>query len=243
MSEENVISLSQQLMDLTKQMLNSGNSFSLSLSMTDFKFSASSKIKKSPDHDARKRKNKSASQKKRDFNRKQHFLNKKLDVPNSPESSEKPELFSCEHCDYKNSKKQGLDTHMQKKHKVVPVLHSTPEILRNPSSVTNNSKILTPPKNEERAEKEEEHNDEENYESEDISSENVSETECTPGPCLFCNEVFHTEEGIMNHLLTTCLENLKSQLFAMGVAVDSLNQAKMKTLLRKVLEIAKSDKV
>ena len=50
------------------------------------------------------------------------------------------------------------------------------------------------------------------YESDDISTEIVSETECNPDRV--------TEEGILN-LFTTCLENLKSQLFAMGVAVDS----------------------
>ena len=148
--------------------------------MTDFNFFASSKLKESPDHDAKKRRKKSASQTKRDFTRKQNFLKQKLDVPNSPETSENPELFSCDHYDYKNSKKRGLDTHMRQKHKVVPVLHLTPEILWNPSSEANVSKILTPPKNGERAEVEVEHNNEENLESYDIYPQNVPETECTP---------------------------------------------------------------
>ena len=42
-------------------------------------------------------------------------------------------------------------------------------------------------------------------------------------------------------LLITCLENLRSQLFALGVAVDRLDQARLNALLLKVLEIAKSD--
>ena len=41
-----------------------------------------------------------------------------------------------------------------------------------------------------------EHNDEDNHESDDISPESVSETECTPEWCLFCGDVFHTEEGV-----------------------------------------------
>ena len=45
----------------------------------------------------------------------------------------------------------------------------------------------------------------------------------------------------MNHLLTTCLDNLKSQLFTMGVVVNSLDQARLRAPLRKVLEIAKPD--
>ena len=77
--------------------------------------------------------------------------------------------------------------------------------------------------------------------SDDSSAISKEPSKSVSGPCLFCSEVFHTEEGIMNHLLTTCLENLKSQLFAMGVAVDSLDQAKLKILLRKVLEVSKSD--
>ena len=79
--------------------------------------------------------------------------------------------------------------------------------------------------------------------SEDPSTISKEPSKSVSGPCIFCSEVFHTEEGIMNHLLTTCLENLKCQLFALGVAVDSLDKAKLKLkiLLLKVLEIAKSD--
>ena len=40
------------------------------------------------------------------------------------DNSEQPMMFFCEHCQYKNSKKRGLDTHVRMKH---GTQHPTPE--------------------------------------------------------------------------------------------------------------------
>ena len=175
----------------------------------------------------------------RDFVRKQNFLKKKLELPISAETSDLPVTFPCDQCDYTNTKKRGLDTHVRQKHKIV---QQTPEVFRNQSVIESQSPTLSLPSVSRAASRflDSTHSDEDvSDDSTEISKE---PSKSVSGPCLFCGEIFHTEEGITNHLLTTCLENLKSQLFAMGVAVESLDEAKLKILLHKVLEVAKSDK-
>ena len=127
MVDKEQTSLAQQLLELTQKMLNNGQTFSINLKMTNFNFYASTKDKESPNQEVKKVKHKSPSQKKRDFLRKQIFQKKKLECPSSPKHSEKQDMFTCEHCDYKNIKKRGLDTHVRQKHKTLP---ETPEILR-----------------------------------------------------------------------------------------------------------------
>ena len=68
----------------------------------------------------------------RDFVRKQNFLKKKLELPISAETSDLPVTFPCDQCDYTNTKKRGLDTHVRQKHKIFP---QTPEVYRNQSVI------------------------------------------------------------------------------------------------------------
>ena len=124
MSREIETSLPQQLLDITKQMLNSGKPFSLTLSMENFNFSASSNTMEAPWNVVKKKKYKSPSQKNRDHIRKQNFLKHKLENPITKDNSEQPMMLSCDHCEHKNSKKQGLDTHVRMKH---GTQHPTPQ--------------------------------------------------------------------------------------------------------------------
>ena len=117
MSAENGSSLSQKLLEITKQMLTTGKPFSIRLSISGFTFSASSKTKESPDQDDKRKKYKSPSQKNRDSLRKQEFLKQKSDPPKSTEDPETSFTFKCNQCDYTNTKKRGLDTYMRQKHK------------------------------------------------------------------------------------------------------------------------------
>ena len=119
MTQDQQASLTQQLLDLTKQMLEYGISFSLSVTMDNFNFSASSQKMEQPFLTVKKKTHKSPSQKKRDQIRKKKFIEKKLGHSNSDNTSEPEEtLFSCESCDYVNSKKRGLDAHIRQKHKL-----------------------------------------------------------------------------------------------------------------------------
>ena len=127
MAHEEQTSVAQQLLELTQQMLNTGKTFSISLSMTNFNFSSSSQDKESPFQEVKKIRYKSRTQKKRDLIRKQNFLTNKLEPQLLLENSEKQTMFACEHCDYRNIKKRGLDTHVRQKHKNLP---ETPKILR-----------------------------------------------------------------------------------------------------------------
>ena len=91
-------------------------SLSLSVTMENFNFSASSQKMEQPfSMTGKKTKYKSPSQKKCDQIRKKKFLEKKLEQSNS-ENTSKPEatLFSCESCDYVNTKKRGLEAHIRK---------------------------------------------------------------------------------------------------------------------------------
>ena len=131
MAGENEDSLTQQLLDITRKMLKTGNSFSLNLSIPNFNFSASSSKKKTPSGATKKTKYKSPSQKKRDYLRKQIYLKQKLDVPRSKDSSEKSEVteekdtqkhvthdrFKCEQCGEKLDNQNYLTNHMIRKHK------------------------------------------------------------------------------------------------------------------------------
>ena len=127
---ENEASLTQQLLDITRKMLKTGSSFSLKLSISNFNFSASS-TKEDILSDVKKKKYKSPSQKKRDYVRKQNYLKQKLEVPNSKDESEKPDImdalkmtknpvthdrFKCEQCGEKLDTKNCLTTHMISKH-------------------------------------------------------------------------------------------------------------------------------
>ena len=147
MSAENLNSLSQQLLEITKQMLNSGKPFSIRLSMSGFTYSASSHIKETPDQYAKNKKYKSPSHTNCDYLRKQKFLRQKLDPQQCTEDSETDLTFKCDHCDYTNAKKRGLDTDMRQKHKDASILKQPlqpPEKLRDSSPVT--SLLVTPAK-------------------------------------------------------------------------------------------------
>ena len=78
MSGEKEIKLSKQLLDLTKQMLDLGYTFSLKLLMPNFDFSVHSKKKEAPKNAIKKKKYKSTSQRKRDHTKKQKYLQKKV---------------------------------------------------------------------------------------------------------------------------------------------------------------------
>ena len=114
MSVENETSLSQQLVDITKQMLDTGHSFSLKLSMLNFNFSVTSTNKETPTTAIKKKKCKSPRQKKRDHTRKQIYLQKKEEIPSFEDSFENPAViekpskkpvthdrFKCEQCEEK----------------------------------------------------------------------------------------------------------------------------------------------
>ena len=77
MSGEGENDIPQQLLDITKQMLNNGYSFSLKLSMPNLSFSASSTKKETPLNAVKKKKYKPPSQRKRDDISKQKYLQKK----------------------------------------------------------------------------------------------------------------------------------------------------------------------
>ena len=66
MSGERQINISTQLLDLTKQMLDLGHTFSLKLSMPNFDFSVDGIRKEALIHAIKKKKYKSPSQRKRD---------------------------------------------------------------------------------------------------------------------------------------------------------------------------------
>ena len=86
MSGEGENNIPQQLLDITKQMLNSGYSFSLKLSMPNLNFSASSTKKETPTSDVKKIKYKSPSQRQRNNIRKQNYLQKKMEIPDTEDS-------------------------------------------------------------------------------------------------------------------------------------------------------------
>ena len=135
MDEENKASLAQQLLDITKQMLNTGKPFSIIVSMTNFSFSANSQAMETPVQDFKK-KYKSPSQRKHDLDRKQTFMKHKLDSSNSalqlpspgsqatpgdqPPASEAPiynlTISKCEECEYQCTTTEDLHTQVKKHH-------------------------------------------------------------------------------------------------------------------------------
>ena len=77
MSGEGESNIPQQLLDITKQMLNSGCSFSLKLSIPNLMFSLSSTKEETPTSAVKKMKYDSPSQKKRNLIRKKAIFRKK----------------------------------------------------------------------------------------------------------------------------------------------------------------------
>ena len=123
--------LTSQLLEISKQLASSSKSFKFTLKTKDISFSFCSKDRDLPSEDAEKNKRKSPSQKNRDFKRRKHFLEKKLDESNSANKpSEKvsadnkviverqDDQFKCEECEYSTSSNKGLQIHIGKQHKI-----------------------------------------------------------------------------------------------------------------------------
>ena len=119
--------LTSQLLEISKQLASSSKSFKFTLKTKDISFSFCSKDRDLPSEDAEKNKRKSPSQKNRDFKRRKHFLEKKLDESNSANKpSEKvsadnkviverqDDQFKCEECEYSTSSSKGLQIHIEK---------------------------------------------------------------------------------------------------------------------------------
>ena len=135
MAGETEASIAQQLLDITRLMLNSGNSFTLKLSMSNVNFCVSNNKKETPpnvnnnkketpSNVVKKTRYKPPSQKERDNTRKQNFLKQKLEIPNSAENSEKLEmtprvLLYCDVCDFTTPTKGDFDTHTRRKHNYI----------------------------------------------------------------------------------------------------------------------------
>ena len=123
--------LTSQLLEISKQLASSSKSFKFTLKTKDISFSFCSKDRDLPSEDAEKNKRKSPSQKNRDFKRRKHFLEKKLDESNSANKpcekdsadnkvivERQDDQFKCEECEYSTSSNKGLQIHIGKQHKI-----------------------------------------------------------------------------------------------------------------------------
>ena len=102
--------LTSQLIELTKQLANSSKSFHLNLKTKDINFSCSSHDRNLPSMTSTRTKRKSPSQKNRDFLRRNTFLKKKMELPNSDNN------FTCELCEFSAKSRIQLNIHMVKEH-------------------------------------------------------------------------------------------------------------------------------
>ena len=124
MAGETEASLTQQLLDITRLMLNSGNCFTLRLTTSSIDFTASSNKKETPSDAQKKTKYKSPSQKQKNYTRKQNYLNQKFIVPISEDISDKPVLTSkgryhiCDICGKEYGSKGILKLHKKKDHSI-----------------------------------------------------------------------------------------------------------------------------
>ena len=123
-----VSSLAVQLLELSKQLANSGKLFKLTLKTKDINFNFSSQDRDLPPKVVILKK-KSPSQKNRDFQRREMFLKNKLDPSSTKNPSEETntviieppeESLQCDECEYKATFKANLHKHIRNKHKIIP---------------------------------------------------------------------------------------------------------------------------
>ena len=122
--------VTSQLLEISKQLATSPRSFTVTFKTKDIDFSFSSQGKDdNPKHPGHEKK-KSPSQKKRDFQRRKHFLENKLEksnlslkicdddntVMNHTEEVVPP--FKCDDCDFEGISIKGLGIHRGKQHKI-----------------------------------------------------------------------------------------------------------------------------
>ena len=115
-------SLTQQLLDISRLVLNSGNCSTLRLTTSSINFTASSNKNETPSVAHKKTKYKSLSHKQRNYTRKQNYLKQNLDVPISEDISEKPVLttnvmWRCDVSDFTTPSRDDLDTHTFNTHR------------------------------------------------------------------------------------------------------------------------------
>lgn len=122
--------MTSQLLEITKQLATSTRSFTLTFKTKDVDFSFSSQGKdNNPKHPGHEKK-KSPSQKKRDFQRRKQFLEKKLEKSNlslkvcdddnavKNQSADVELPFKCDDCDFEGISIKGLRIHKGKQHKI-----------------------------------------------------------------------------------------------------------------------------
>ena len=102
--------LTSQLLELSKQLASSSQSFHLTLKTKDFNFTCSSHDRNLPSKTPKGTKKKSPSQKNRDWIRRNTFLKKKL------EQTKSENCFTCELCEFLAESRKQLNIHMVKEH-------------------------------------------------------------------------------------------------------------------------------
>ena len=132
-----------QCLDLTKQLLNSKETFTINIKLSagfSFKFTniQDQKIICPRNNEPKK---KSPSTIRRNAIRKQKFLGQKKNISSTPKPSEVS--FECDICMFKTSCKVSLRKHIQKKHNAIPQLDGQDESFGNITSKVEDKETQT----------------------------------------------------------------------------------------------------